>query len=51
MGPAGTGVAVSVVADGGATPQRSATDAGGITTVTVIHDEWTWVEARWSPSS
>jgi hypothetical protein len=53
MGPAGAGVAVSVVADGGAAPRRSgaAPDSGGITTVTVIHDERTWVEARWSPGS
>jgi hypothetical protein len=52
MGPAGAGVAVSVVADGETAPRRPrAANAGGITTVTVIDDERTWVEARWTPTS
>ena len=51
----GTGVAVSVVVDctdgagpGPEPPGRP--DSGEITTVTVADEQWTWVEARWTPS-
>jgi hypothetical protein len=52
MGPAGGGVAVSVVADGETAPRRpEPANTGEITTVTVSDKERTWVEARWTPSS
>ena len=53
----GTGVVVSVVADGGAEPPRPSgrhtdlVEGGEITTVTVADEERTWVEARWTPSA
>jgi hypothetical protein len=57
----GAGVAVSVVTDrvvtrvppDGASPgpePPGRPDSGEITTVTVADEQWTWVEARWTPS-
>jgi hypothetical protein len=52
MGPVGGGVAVSVVVDGEPAPRPpGAETTGEITTVTVVDDQRTWVEARWSPGS
>jgi hypothetical protein len=54
----GAGVAVSVVADAGTVRvaphgrRPDGTGGGGqITTVMVADEEWTWVEARWTPSA
>jgi Histidine kinase-, DNA gyrase B-, and HSP90-like ATPase len=52
VGPVDSGVVVSIVADGGTAaaplvPSRTE----GITTVTVVDEERTWVEARWTPST
>jgi hypothetical protein len=51
----GPGVAVSVVSDARtARPGVSEPRTGGadeITTVTVVDEERTWVEARWTPSA
>jgi hypothetical protein len=52
VGPVADGVAVSVVADAETAPRPpEAASAQGITTVKIIDDKRTWVEARWTPSS
>jgi hypothetical protein len=54
LGPVGTGVAVSVVADiptEGRSGRRPDATGAEITVVTVVDEERTWVEARWNPSA